>query len=1082
MVQREERGMTMRTRSGNEARRRWEHAMFDLAAVGVAQGDPANGRFLRVNPKMCEITGYSEGELLGMTFLEITHPEDREEDLARFRRAVDSEELEHETEKRYVRKDGSVAWVNVKATIVRDEAGRPLHTMAVIQDITRYKRDEERLEQQAHLLDLTQEAVIVRDEADRISFWNRAAEAMYGWTSEEAIGKISHELLQTWFPKPLEEIQADLLRDGHWQGELWHTRRDGTNLVASSRWTLERGAHGQLLRTLETNTDITERKRAEESLAQSERRLRTIVETEPECVAVLGTDGLLLDMNPAGLAMIEADSLEQVRGEPLDRIVVPEHRDAFRALTEKVSHGESGTLEFAISGLKGARRWLETHAVPLRNIRGEIHGLLGLTRDITERRETEEALRTSLKELADLKFALDESAIVAFTDQKGRITYVNDKFCEISKYSRDELLGQDHRIINSRYHPKEYIRNLWRTIAQGRVWRGELRNRAKDGSIYWVDTTIVPFLDDRGKPYQYVAIRYEITDRKQAEEELRESNVLLQSVIEGSSDAIYLKDAWGRYLLANTSARKILGSPGAEIIGRSDADLLAPEVAGSLMETDRQVMTTGEVRMQEETMLVDGATRTFLSTKAPYRDHEGRVAGVIGVASDITELKSAEKALREIREAERSRISRDLHDVVLQDLTYALQKVQLSRTQRDGSAGLDEAVAALGRSVRGLRSAVYDLSVEAEDDGRFVRSVKALVELNRGMYPECEFGLEVREGFPEELPEEQSKDLLRIVQEALANTRRHSGASHAWVAAGTSQGKLWVEVSDDGRGFDSARTSPGTGTRGMRERARALGGELVISGRPDSGTRVRFEMPAVKNGGASGEARAGKARILLVDDHTSFRQGVAAALEGEPGFSIVRQAGSLAEARGMLRETDVGIFDLGLPDGYGGDLIRELRAANPRAQALVLSSSQDRAEIAGAVESGAAGVLHKSAGMDEIIDAVRRLRAGETLLPLEDIVELLRFAGARKEEEYEAQRAIARLTDREREVLGALAAGLDAEQIAGRLHISAKTERNHVASILSKLGVHSRLQALVFAARHGVVEIGGRQGDEGRSI
>ena len=760
------------------------------------------------------------------------------------------------------------------------------------------------------------------------------------------------------------------------------------------------------------------------------------------------------------------------------RIVVPEHRDAFGTLTEKVSSGESGTLEFEISGLKGARRWLETHAVPLRDARGEIHGLLGLTRDITEKRETEEALRTSLKELADLKFALDESAIVAFTDQKGRITYVNDKFCEISKYSRDELFGQDHRIINSRYHPKEYIRNLWQTIAQGRVWRGELRNRAKDGSIYWVDTTIVPFLNERGKPYQYVAIRYEITDRKRAEEELRESNTLLRSVIEGTSDAIYLKDAWGRYLMANSTAAQIIGRPAEEILGKDDAELLPPEVARSLMEIDRQVMTTGEVRKLEESLPVAGAVQTFYSTKAPYRDHRGEVVGVIGVTSDITELKNAEKALREIQEAERSRISRDLHDVVLQDLTYALHKVQLSRTKQDGSAGLDEAVAALGRSVRGLRSAVYDLSVEAEDHGRFLRSVEALVELNRGMYPECEFGLEVREDFPDELPEEQSKDLLRIVQEALANTRRHSGASHARVAAGTSPGKLWVEVSDDGRGFDPASMSAGTGTRGMRERARVLGGELEIFSRPDGGTRVRFEMPATGDGSSPGEARAGRARILLVDDHASFRQGVAAALEREPGFSIVGQAGSLAEAREMLRETDVGIFDLGLPDGYGGDLIAALRVANPRAQALVLSSSQDRAEIARAVESGAAGVLHKSAGMDEIIDAVRRLKAGETLLPLEDVVELLRFAGARKEEEYEAQQAIARLTDREREVLEALAEGLDAQQIAGRLHISAKTERNHVASILAKLGVHSRLQALVFAARHGVVEIGRPQGDE----
>jgi DNA-binding NarL/FixJ family response regulator len=214
-------------------------------------------------------------------------------------------------------------------------------------------------------------------------------------------------------------------------------------------------------------------------------------------------------------------------------------------------------------------------------------------------------------------------------------------------------------------------------------------------------------------------------------------------------------------------------------------------------------------------------------------------------------------------------------------------------------------------------------------------------------------------------------------------------------------------------------------------------------------------------------------RLLLVEDHVSFRQTLALVFDGEPDFEVVAQAGSVAEARRVMgdREADLGVVDLSLPDGEGIELIEDLREANPLFAALVLTASLDKAEHARAVEAGAAGVLHKSADVDEILDATRRLATGETLLSPEELVELLRIAGQSREEEREARASIEQLTRREREVLYALAEGLSNKQIAERLHMSVDTERTHMMNILSKLGVHSRLQALLFAARHGLVEL-----------
>lgn len=219
---------------------------------------------------------------------------------------------------------------------------------------------------------------------------------------------------------------------------------------------------------------------------------------------------------------------------------------------------------------------------------------------------------------------------------------------------------------------------------------------------------------------------------------------------------------------------------------------------------------------------------------------------------------------------------------------------------------------------------------------------------------------------------------------------------------------------------------------------------------------------------------APKTRVLLVDDHATLREPLALLMERETDLTVVGQAGSLGEARQALRAglvADVVVLDLNLPDGNGTDLVKELRTANPHGAVLILTASNYPSDQARAVQAGASGVLNKAVSIAEIIGSVRKLGAGQPICPPNQIIELLRLAGEERERDYDAKMQLGRLTHREREVLGALADGLSDKEIALKLHVSSKTVRVHMANILDKLGLESRLQALIFAVRHGLVDI-----------
>jgi len=245
---------------------------------------------------------------------------------------------------------------------------------------------------------------------------------------------------------------------------------------------------------------------------------------ESSIVAITDQKGIIQYVNE-NFCKISKYSSEELIGQDHQIINSGYHPKAFiKELWTTIANGKVWKGELKNKAKDGTIYWVDTTIVPFLNSENKPYQYVAIRSDITDRKNGEEKLKKTLKEISDYKYALDESAIVAITDQKGIITHVNNNFCKISKYSEEELIGQDHRIINSGYHPKEFIKELWTTIANGKVWKGELKNKAKDGSTYWVDTTIVPFLNQAGKPYQYIAIRSDITERKKGEEQIKINN------------------------------------------------------------------------------------------------------------------------------------------------------------------------------------------------------------------------------------------------------------------------------------------------------------------------------------------------------------------------------------------------------------------------------------------------------------------------------------------------------------------------------------------------------------------------------
>ncbi len=390
----------------------------------------------------------------------------------------------------------------------------------------------EELREQASLLSLTHDSIYVRDMNAVIRYWNHGAEVLYGWSAESAVGEVAHELLKTVFPVPLEQIETELLRSGRWEGELSQSRKDGTQAVVGSRWSLKRDEGGAPVAILVTSNDITERKRAEESLRESETRFRTFVDHAGDALFVQDLEqGTIVDVNRQA-----CESLGYTRQELIGDTAVAFHLDSDRACLESVA--ESAAAGGTVANTHWHRRKdgsvfpVEVRTNVVRY--GGRRFLLNVARDISDRLRAEEAVRQSEKQLREVIETIP--AIASTSSSDGSIEFVNKRWQEYTGMSPEEAVGFGWK---SAFHPKDidrYVEKRRASLASGAPFEDEVRIRCRGtGEYRWFISRAVPLRDEQGNIIRWYGTATDIHDRKQAEERLQVENVVLREEIDKAS-------------------------------------------------------------------------------------------------------------------------------------------------------------------------------------------------------------------------------------------------------------------------------------------------------------------------------------------------------------------------------------------------------------------------------------------------------------------------------------------------------------------------------------------------------------------
>ena len=751
-------------------------------------------------------------------------------------------------------------------------------------------------------------------------------------------------------------------------------------------------------------------KQTERALLASEISYRRLFEAAKDGILILDVEtGRIDDVNPFLLELLGYSKAEMI-GKPVWQVGsfndIISNKGKFAQLQE---HGYVRYHNLPLETKDG--RQIAVEFVSNVYQAGDKEVIQCNIRDITERRETEAKLRASRNEINDLRAALDRYASVAVTDLKGKITYVNDKFCATSQYSREELLGQDHRIINSGHHPKEFMRHLWTTIQHGMVWEGEIRNKAKDGSLYWNNSIILPLLDTDGIPHHYMAIRTAITERKDIEKTLRVSEISYRRLFEGACDGILILEVGtGLITEVNPFLIELLGFSRDELIGKT-IDGLSPfkDLASNQAALERLLkdehFCCGDLTLEAR----DGRRIAAELISNLYQAGDKKV--IQCYVRDITERRQAEKKMRGMQDRLQA-INRDLtkkceeiqyfyhtlsHElktpltsarefvsIVIDGLAGELNATQLNylRMAKDSCTDLAVYINDLLDATR-LETGKLHLELKTASPVAIVRRALAIVEPVATAK-----SIRLREDLDPHLTDVMMDEsrimqvLTNLLNNALKFTPAGGEVSVKLQEDPKSPETVRISVRDNGCGIpkdqiqnlfhrfyqiSNGGTTPskgvGLGLYLCREMVLLHGGSIWVESAPGRGSTFSFTIPK--------QVTLRATRVLLVDDDRELLHALCSALECN-GFDVATAAdGSEALERIGEKTPDVVVLDLHMEGFDGPSTLREIRKSLGSIPVIVQTGYPDSRLMQRALEFSPITLLLKPSPPKRLVEAIR---------------------------------------------------------------------------------------------------------------